>query len=643
MDPRDVGEPRTGSPWWYEYPDDPIRSDFRNLVFLVWEHLGLPEPTPAQYDIATFVQHGWAAYGVYLDSEGNEIPGVGFEWYGDEPVEPSRENVKRMALPSPQGREDVLEAFRGIGKSYITSTYVLWRLLRDPYNEKCLIVSASGSKSKEFVSMTKTLLQTMDLFEHLRPREDQRDTAYAFDVNGASISQSPSLKAAGITGQITGSRATLIVADDIEVTDNSRTEEARLRILHKTNEFSAIKVTGGADVICLGTPQSEESIYNKLIKEQGYLGWIMPARYPHGDKRASYKQQMANGKSWDCLAPRARKVDADPRVAWLPTDPERFNEAELSNRETKGRAYFALQFMLDTSLSDAERYPLKLRDLIVMAINPFKAPAIVQWGHDSNGKNRRHDLENYGFSGDHWLGPLFVDHEWATFEQSVLAVDPSGRGKDETAWAVVKVLHGMLFVVESGGFAGDMGEGMMHIALAAKAHNVNEIIVEPNYAGAVWIAAFQPVLASVWPPKKPGDTAGCSVIESVWSKGQKEVRIADTLEPVMNLHRMVVDERVAQDEVLMYQLTHLTRERGCLQHDDRVDALALAVSHLQNSLMISVDDAAKAMKDAEEDEVIAAWLRQHEHASSGSQRVYGTGWHEMDDGEDYEVYSAHVQ
>jgi hypothetical protein len=627
--------------WWWDR-EDPILADFRNMAYLVWDHLALPAPTPTQYDIAYFLQHGWAGYGVYLDAEGNDIPGAYFEWFGSEEVEPERISVRRLCEPNPLGREDVLEAFRGIGKSYLTSAYVLWRLERDPYSEKVLVVSASGTKAKEFVSMTKTLLQTMDRFEHMRPRDDQRDTAYAFDVDGASISQSPSVKAAGITGQITGSRATLIVPDDIEVTDNSRTEEARLRILHKTNEFSAIKVTGRADVICLGTPQTEESIYTKLIKEQGFMGWIMPARYPMADKRTGYHFTREGGLVLDCLAPRARAVDGNPSLQWKPTDPERFNEAELANRETKGRAYFALQFMLDTSLSDAERYPLKLQDLVVMAINAFKAPVIVQWGHDSNGKNRRHDLENYGFSGDHWLGPLFVDSEWGKFEQAVLAVDPSGRGKDETAWAVVKVLNGMMFVVESGGFAGDMGEGMMHIAVAAKNHRVNEIIVEPNYAGTVWIAAFQPVLASVWPAEKPGDTAGCSVIEAAWSKGQKEVRIADTLEPVMNLHRLVVDERVARDEVLMYQLTHLTRERGCLTHDDRIDALALAISHLQNSLMVNVGDAAAAMKAAEEDEVLEAWLRQHEHSASGDRRVYGTGWHEMDDDEDYEVYSVEV-
>lgn len=604
------------------------------MAYLVWDHLALPPPTPAQYDIGYFLQHGWAGYG--QDAEGRY-----FEWFGNELEEPDRTGVTRLAEPS-VFREDVLEAFRGIGKSYLTSAYVLWRLKRDPYTEKCLIISASGSKAKEFVSMTKTLLNTMDMFAELRSRDDQRDTAYAFDVNGASISQSPSVKAVGITGQITGSRATLIVPDDIEVVDNSRTVEARERLLYKTNEFSAIKVTGGADVICLGTPQTEESIYTKLIKNQGYLGWILPARYPVLEKRDSYRITREGGQVIDCLCPRARAVDLDPSLSWTPTDAERFNEFELLNRESKGRAYFALQFQLDTSLSDAERYPLKLRDLIVMHIDTAsklsKAPRGVVWGPDTGGKNRRDDLGVVGFSGDHWLGPLFVDPEWASFEQAVMFVDPSGRGADETAWAVVKVLNGLMYVLEVDGFSGDPAEAMVRLALCAKHHNVNEIVVEPNFAGGVWVNAFSPILAKQWPATKPGETCGCSVIESKWAKGQKEQRIIDTLEPVMSSHRLIFNESVAKDEVLCYQLTHISRERGSLSHDDRVDALAGAVSHLHLVLAQDVQQAVADMEEAWKDEELQSFLRSHERVGrSGPNTIWGV--HEDEDGDRPQVYS----
>lgn len=328
--------------------------------------------------------------------------------------------------------------------------------------------------------------------------------------------------------------------------------------------------------------------------------------------------------------PLARAADTDPSREWRPTDPERFNEAQLLNREGKGSAFFALQYMLDTSLSDAERYPLKLHDLVVMSVNPFKAPTTVQWGHDTNGKNKRADIPNHGFSGDYLLGPMFVDDAWREFEQAVLFVDPSGRGADETAWAVVKTLNGMLYVTEVDGFAGDPAESMRRIAQAAKRHNVHEVLVEPNYAGAVWIAAFQPVLAAVWPPAKPGDTAGCTVLEAEWSRAQKEVRIIDTLEPIMTLHRLVVDERVARDETLMYQLTHISRERGCLQHDDRVDALAGAVARFTSTLMLDVNDAAKAQREAEQDEMLQDFIETCEHTEQWGGRVGRTT-----QGEDY--------
>jgi hypothetical protein len=583
--------------WWHDRPGDPVLSDFRNLLYLVWKHLNLPDPTPAQYELALFLQHGWSGYAT--DAAGNVV-----HWYGDEAAEPDRTGWTRLAVPDPRGRSDILEAFRGIGKSYITSAYCLWKLLRDPFHEKFLVVSASSNKAKEFVAQTKMILTTMPLFEHLRPRQDQRDMVDRFDVNGASISQSPSVRAAGITGQITGSRATTIVADDIEVPDNSGTEEARLKLLHKVNEFDAIKVTGYSEVLFLGTPQTEESVYNRLIKERGYACFCWPARYPVPDKRKSYLIETDDGRTVDILAPPLRRADQDPKLAWTPTDPQRFDDYELLGREAKGKAFFALQYMLDTSLSDAERYPLKQHDLIVMAVNPMKAPVTLQWGHDSQGKNRKHDIPNVGFSGDYFLGPLFVDQEWRPYEQSVLFVDPSGRGKDETAWAIVKTLNGMFYVAEVGGIAGDPATAMRRVAEAAKRHQVNEIQVEPNYGGLVWITAFQPILAEVWPPAKPGDTAGCTVLEAEWSKAQKEARIIDTLEPVMTLHRLVVDERVARDQTLMYQLTHITRDRGSLTHDDRVDALAGAVAHFTSTLALDTNDAAKALAESEVEQAL---------------------------------------
>ena len=590
-------------------PVDPLKEDFRNFLYLLWKHLGLPDPTPAQYEIAYFMQHGFP------------------ETY--DPL---------------QGRSDMVMAFRGLGKSYIAAAYALWRIYCDPLNEKILVVSASSTKAKEFVSQCKGIIDTWDLLEHLRPRADQRNQADRFDVNGASISQSHTLKAAGITGQITGSRATLIISDDIEVTENSRTEDARERLINAAGEFDSIVVPAvvvdddgnvlseddpafaegtllspKGDIVALGTPQSYESIYNRFAKEQNFNIFCIPARFPTEDKRANYVITRDDETKVDILAPFLKEAyDENPKgLAWKPTD-TRFGDSDLLNRESKGRSRFFLQFMLDTTLSDAERYPLKQNDLIVFPINSNKAPETIQWGRHSDRLNVRDDIPNVGFTGDYFMGPLFVDNDYRPYTGSVMFVDPSGRGADETAWAIVKVLHGMFFVPKVGGFNGSVEEAYLKVAQDAKAHNVNLILIEPNFAPGVWIAGFNPVLLRVWPATKtlstgqvvsdPNEAGGCKVEEAEWAQGRKEERIIDTLEPVMNTHRMVVDESVARDEVLMHQLTHLTREANCLKHDDRADCLAGAIAHFERVLMMDVDQSRHAAQQEDLDKELEDFI-----------------------------------
>lgn len=574
---------------WYEYKGDPLRSDFRNFLYLVWDHLGLPSPTPAQYEIAYFLQWGYAGY--YALPGGTIIKRYDDEWKTADITQ-----AECLDVPRATYRADILKGFRGVGKSYISSALALWKLLRDPLDEKILVVSASGVKAREFVSQTKGILSTMPMLAHLRPLQNQRDMVDRFDVCGASISQSPSLKAAGITGQITGSRSTTIIADDIEIPENSMTEDARNKLLKSVNEFDAIVVPGNrSQVIFLGTPQTEESIYRRLIRERGFNCFCYPARYPKPAKRESYViPREHGGQPHDILAPCLREIDRNPALALQPTDPIRFNDAELLNREAKGRSFFALQYMLDTSLTDAERYPLKQFDLMVMSVNPLKAPMIINWGHHSDKKNIRSDLSNYGFSGDYWLGPLFIDPEWRPYASKLLFVDPSGRGADETAWTILGELHGVFHVMKVGGISGDIALAMESIAVDAKNYNVDVIVVEPNFGGEIWINAFQPILARVGKARtKTEKDWSCSVREATWASSMKEARIIDTLEPVMNQHRLVVDETVARDGVLMYQLTHIAKLRHCLTHDDRLDSLAGALAEMVRAVRVDVKQAAQ--------------------------------------------------
>lgn len=590
-----VGEEDDRSvPHWALLPEDEWAyfESFPEFLKLVWSHLRLPQPTRAQLEIAQRLQYGY---------DSSEDP---------------RDIEKR---------EDIIRAFRGIGKSYVTGSFAIWRLARNPRDEKILVVSATGSKAKEFVSFTKSLINTMDLLEFLRPRDENRNQADRFDVNGASISQSFSLKAAGIDGQITGSRATLIIADDIEIVQNSMTEEARQRLLNKVSEFEAIKMPG-ADVIFLGTPQTEESIYNRLVAERQYTCFCIPARYPRADKFNAYLLKTETGHEVNILAPfLINDFETGKITYWSPTDPERFDNEELNSREAKGRSFFALQYQLDTSLSDAERYPLRQHDLMVFECNPLKAPMTVQWGLHNDRKNVLQGIPNLGFSGDHLLRPLFVSDEWRDYESTIIYVDPSsGRGNDEFAWAVMKSLNGMLYLLKVGTVLEGMEKAFTELAMDAKRFNVSVVEFEPNTGGEMLTMSFQPILQKIWP-------GGCTVRLSEWATRQKETRIIDTLEPVLTQHRLVVNESFLKEDAsvsdrnysLLYQLTHITRERGCLTHDDRLDAVAGAVASFTRDMGMDVDEAAKAMKEAEMEEEIQDFLEALESGGLGSGRMRG--------------------
>lgn len=506
-----------------QFKNDPLRGSFRNFLFVVWKHLGLPDPTPIQYDIAQYLQHG-----------------------------PKR---------------SIIEAFRGVGKSYVTSAFVVWLLYRNP-QLNILVVSASKDRADQFSSFTKRLIAEMDILAHLRPGPGQRDSMIAFDVGPARNSHSPSVKSVGITGQLAGSRADIIIADDVEVPNNSMTATQRDQLAIRVTEFDAIiKPLDTSRIIYLGTPQTEMSLYNLLL-ERGYKARIWPARVP-----AKVDRYKGN------LAPYIHSLidEKGYRVGQV-TDPQRFSDADLMEREASyGRSGFALQFMLDTNLSDIEKYPLKLQDLMVTALDTRMAPAKFVWCNDPD--KVINDLQSVGLQGDKLFRPMTYSHEVADFTGSVMAIDPSGSGTDETAYAVVKILHGFLFLVASGGFLEGSSEATLQgLAAVAKRHSVNHVIVERNFGDGMFTQLLKPVMSRVHNVS----------IEEVRHSTQKERRICDTLEPIMNQHRVIVDTVVLQqdfleapsrDHQLFYQMTRITRERGALKHDDRLEAFAMAVAY----------------------------------------------------------------
>lgn len=540
--------------------------DFRNSLFLLWAHLGLPSPTKRQYEIAHWLQHG-----------------------------PDRL---------------IVEGFRGVGKSWITSALADWFLLNHP-DWNILVVSASKVRADEFSIFSKRLIQEVPWLSHLRPTEDQRDSNIAWDVGPAPASHAPSVKSIGITGQITGSRADVIIADDIETSQNSLTLGMREKILKATEEFESVLKPGGR-IIYLGTPHTEDSLYTHL-ERRGYTTRIWPARYP-GAKLVEFYG--------DRLSPAiAEELSVDGDLIGQPTDPDRFGEFDLQDREAAvGRSTFALQFMLDTSLADSNRYPLKLSDMILMDLDREVGPQKVVYA--SGPQQEVKDVPNVGLTGDRYYAPLQIIGDLVPWQGSLLAIDPSGRGQDECAWTITKMLNGQIALMAWGGFLHGYSEAtLQELALIAKRYKVNHCVYEANFGDGMFGQLFQPVLGKIHP---------CTV-EEVKHSTQKEKRIIDTLEPVLCQHKLLVDKQAVRDDEkvddgvlpeqrgfyrLMYQLTRCTREKGCLVHDDRLDCLAIAVAYWLEQLGADADDALRTKAKEDWDRELDEMLDRQNYPSS---------------------------
>lgn len=537
-------------------------NDFRNFLYMSWKFLKLPEPTKAQYLIAEYLGQG----------------------------DPSK----------------ILMAFRGIGKSYVTAAYVCWLWLINP-QWKILVVSASEKKAMEFASMVRAMLKGMPVLQHLQPTKGQRDNALFFDVGPATPAKDPSLNVAGITGQITGGRADHIIADDVEIPRNSSTVGQREKLIELCGEFTNIlKPDPWCTITYLGTPQTEQSVYISLEKK-GFKIMVIPSEYPKdvsvyaGRLHPQVLNELLSGVT----------VEGTPCKPGQAVDPQRFDTRVLQRKRIElGPSAYELQFMLNPSLSDEDKYPLKLRDFVVMSVNPEIAPVNMVWAQDLRLMLDTTQFPVVGFNSDRFYRPMHIADSWLPYEKRIMAIDPKGRGTDELAYVVLYFLRGYIFIAEwsalKGGYEEENLKALSRIALK---HRINTMVVEDNFGDGMFTALLKPVLNKIHP---------CTVEEFHAPNTQKHARICDVLEPVLAAHRIVLDERVItednkveKDELKgLWQLTRITRERNSLKKDDRIDVLHIGVKWYQDNLAMDVEENERLAKEAEDARNMESFLRE---------------------------------
>jgi hypothetical protein len=524
------------------FANDILEDRFLVYVTYAFSHLGLPRPTRAQYEIARYVA--------------------------------DQSNPHRLVW-----------AMRGISKSLQSQLYDSWRFLRNP-DEHILVVSAGSGRAVNFTQFVKKLMTVLPILRPLKPRNNiDRTSSQAFDIAGSMASDSPSMYAVGVGNQITGMRSTLLNMDDVETHLTVQSLALTERVEHSVNEAHNLLMSGYDESITLATPHSQNSIYLNWI-DRGTHAFIVPARYP--EDTSIYMGFLAPFIS--------EALKKDPSLVGQAVD-ERLDDDFLRQKELKiGKSNFKLQYMCDVSESDTLRHPLKLSDLIVTDVSDEDAP--IKIGYSSMPDNLLFGIKHNGFKADKFYTPLYMSEERMEYTHKIMSIDPSGRGKDEVGISILYMLNTRIFIKKIVGLQGGYEEeNLSNIANLCALHGVQTVVVESNFGDGIFAKVLEPYLKRISPT---------TAIDEVTAKGQKEVRIIDVLEPMLNQHKIIIDKDVLVKDFnainknsFTYQFSHITRERGCLLADDRIDSVAQGVMYLIEDMNQDEDFGESTYKELE--------------------------------------------
>lgn len=562
--------------------DARIRADFRVFLTLIWRHVLKCDPNAIQLDMAYWLQHG-----------------------------PDRA---------------IIMAFRGFSKSWITGAYALWRLYCDP-DEKIMVVSGSLKRAIATSTWCFSLIMSMDLLAHMRPGPKTRSSGMAWDIGNCQPAQSASFTPFGIGGQLVGFRGTCIIPDDVETQTNSLTMGEREKVKDGVKEFESVLTPGGV-IKYLGTPHDVESLYSYLLTLKNkanvpvYAARMWPGLFPteaqvkkYGNRLAPYITHQIKKLGPDCIG--------------HSTMPMRFTDADLEQRRAAmGNSEFQLQFMLDLAGDFLDKYPLKLRDLMVLDLADNKAPEEIVWGNGP--QDRERDLPVMGLDGDYLHRPAHVGTAYSPYSRKVAYLDGSGRGQDETSLSVGGELYGRVFYLDL--YASTDGYGPATLSAIAKKvvrWNVSMLRVESNYGDGMLVALLRPVIDAEWlaytaQRKAAGlpvpEITGTEIEEVRSGAVAKERRMLSVLEPATQGHRVVVNREVllydersvkamdAEDTARYYafgyQYSHLTREKDCLGHDDRLDSFAGLLAMFAAELGVNPEGIALRVQQERQDDLL---------------------------------------
>lgn len=418
-------------------------------------------------------------------------------------------------------RQLLLMAFRGAGKSTIVALYVTFLLWVEPAT-RVLVLAADQSLANKMVRNIRRLIESHPLTTHLRPTKPDQWAADRFTINRDRELRDPSVLAAGITTNITGCRADIIIYDDVEVPNTCGTHEKRLALRERLNESRFVLAAGGRQLF-IGTPHSYFSIYaakarKEINEERPYLDGFKRKEIPILNKLV--------------------------RSNW----PEQFTRKDIEQIKTQvGPQQFQSQMMLkpvnitesrlDTTLLqyyDTELEPHEVMGNLHLRLNGKKIISCSAWWDPSYG----------GVKSDHSvLAIIFTDEDGHHY------------------------LHHIAYIKTGDSALNEATDQCHQITQIAKKYFVPSIAIETNGIGKFLPGILRNELAK--------EKINCAVIEKNSTK-PKQTRILEAFDVVLAAEALSVHHNVKGTPFIHEMMEWQPSNKSGF--DDGLDAVAGALS-----------------------------------------------------------------
>ena len=181
-----------------------------------------------------------------------------FKWF----TRPSANDNQLVLLP------------RDHQKSHCAAVYAAWVITKDP-TSTILYVSATSDLAEKQLYAIKNILKSPTYQKYwpemIHPEEGNRESwslkEIAVDHPSRAVEQvrDPTVKAAGLTTNITGFHATHVFLDDVVVPANAYTEDGRRKVAQMYSQLASIETTGSKETV-VGTRYFGRDLYNTLME-----------------------------------------------------------------------------------------------------------------------------------------------------------------------------------------------------------------------------------------------------------------------------------------------------------------------------------------------------------------------------------------